>query len=79
MTNMKSYREIISVDPNVRSGKPCVRNLRITVADVLGYLASGMTRQEILSDFPKLNDDDITACLAYAADSEKHVIFTNVG
>ena len=72
---MKSYQEIISVNPNVRSGKPCVRNLRITVADVLGYLAAGMTRQEIIADFPKLLNEDITACLAYAADSEKHVKF----
>ncbi|MCW5908164.1 MAG: DUF433 domain-containing protein [Chitinophagales bacterium] len=75
---MKPYQEIISINPNVRSGKPCVRNLRITVADVLGYLAAGMTRQEIIVDFPKLTDEDITACLAYAADSEKHVKFAVV-
>ncbi len=75
---MKPYQEIISVNPNVRSGKPCVRNLRITVADVLGYLAAGMTRQEIIADFPTLTNEDITACLAYAADSEKHVKFASV-
>jgi uncharacterized protein (DUF433 family) len=75
---MKSYREIISVNPAIRSGKPCVRNLRITVADVLGYLAAGMTRKQILADFPKLTNEDITACLEYAADSEKHVKFANV-
>lgn len=75
---MKAYQEIISVNPNVRSGKPCVRNLRITVADVLGYLDAGMTKQEIIADFPKLTDEDITACLAYAADSKKHVKFATV-
>jgi len=74
---MKSYQKIISMNPNVRSGKPCVRNLRITVADVLGYLAAGMTKQEIITDFPKLTEEDITACLAYAADSEKHVQFAS--
>ena len=75
---MKNYQEIITVNPNVRSGKPCVRNLRITVADVLGYLAAGMSRQEIVADFPKLTDEDITACLAYAAESEKHVKFATL-
>lgn len=70
---MKHYSEIIRIDPHVRSGKACVRNLRITVADVLGYLASGMTVDEVLSDFPNLTREDISACLAYAADSEKHV------
>lgn len=75
---MKAYSEIITVNPNVRSGKPCVRNLRITVADVLGYLAAGMTHQEIIADFPKLTEEDILACLAYAADSEKHVKFTHI-
>ena len=74
---MKSYQEIISINPNVRSGKPCVRNQRITVADVLGYLASGMTWEEIIIDFPQLTKEDIQACLAYAADSEKHVKFTS--
>jgi uncharacterized protein (DUF433 family) len=73
---MKSYQKIITVNPKIRTGKPCVRNLRITVADVLGYLASGMTPQQIIGDFPKLSEKDIQACLAYAADSEKHVKFT---
>ena len=73
---MKSYQKIIQVNPNVRSGKPCIRNLRITVADVLGYLAAGMTPREIIADFPKLTEKDIKACLSYAADSEKHVKFT---
>lgn len=64
------YRQIITIDPGKRSGKPCVRGLRITVGDVLGYLASGMTHDEILRDFPYLQQDDIYACLAFAADRE---------
>lgn len=75
---MKSYTEIISINPNIRSGKPCIRNLRITVSDVLGYLAAGMTTQEIINDFPELSKEDIQACLAYAAESEKHVKFISV-
>ena len=70
---MKHYPEIIRIDPTIRSGKACVRNLRITVSDVLGYLASGMNTEEVLEDFPNLTKEDISACLAYAADSEKHV------
>jgi len=70
---MVNYADIIRIDPNKRSGKPCVRDLRITVADVLGYLAAGMTTAEVLGDFPQLTEQDILACLAYAADSEKHV------
>jgi uncharacterized protein (DUF433 family) len=54
-----------------RRGKPCIRGLRITVGDVLGYLASGMTQQEVLRDFPYLNEEDIRACLAFAADRER--------
>jgi uncharacterized protein (DUF433 family) len=76
---MKQYNEIISINPSVRSGKACVRNLRITVSDVLGYLASGMTSQEIIIDFPELSIEDIQACLAYAAESEKHVKFVSIG
>ena len=76
---MESYSEIITINSNIRSGKPCVRNLRITVSDVLGYLASGMTIADILNDFPQLNDADIRACLSYAADSEKHVKFATAG
>lgn len=72
---MKHYSEIITINPKVRSGKPCVRNMRITVADVLGYLAAGMSHEEIINDFPSLTEEDIRACLAYAADSEKHVKF----
>lgn len=66
-----SYQEIITVEPGKRGGQPCVRGLRITVYDVLSYLASGMTEEEILSDFPDLTHDDILACLSYAADRER--------
>lgn len=65
------YRKIITLEPGKRSGKPCIRGLRITVYDVLDYLASGMTEQEILRDFPELTADDIKACLAFAADRER--------
>lgn len=64
------YKLIIRRDPNKRFGKPCVRDTRITVFDVLGWLAAGMTYTEILEDFPEINMDDIKACLAYAADRE---------
>jgi uncharacterized protein (DUF433 family) len=67
---MVDYRKIIQRNPNKRFGKPCVRETRITVYDVLGWLASGMEIEEILHDFPELTDDDIRACLAYAADRE---------
>lgn len=62
------YRQIITVEPGKRSGKPCVRGLRITVVDVLECLAGGMTPEEIVSDFPELTLKDIRACLAFAAD-----------
>ena len=67
---MIEYKSIIKRNPNKRFGKPCVRNTRITVFDVLGWLASGMTYDEIIYDFPELTIDDIKACLAYAADRE---------
>jgi len=71
----EQYSEIITIDPNVRFGKPSVRGLRITVYDVLGWLASGMTKEEVTGDFPELTIKDINACLAYAADREhKHLI-----
>ena len=57
-----------------RSGKPCIRNLRITVYDIFGWFASGMTKEEILEDFPLLTEEDILACFAYAADKEKKVL-----
>ena len=65
------YRERITIEPGKRSGKPCIRGLRITVFDVLDYLASGMTEAQILQDFPELTGDDIRACLAFAADRER--------
>jgi uncharacterized protein (DUF433 family) len=67
---MVNYNEIIQLNPEVRFGKPCVRNTRISVYDVLSWLASGMTYTEILEDYPELTDKDIQACLAYAADRE---------
>jgi uncharacterized protein (DUF433 family) len=67
---MIEYKSIIKRNPNKRFGKPCVRDTRITVFDVLGWLASGMTYDEIIHDFPELTIDDIKACLAYAADRE---------
>ena len=66
-----SYRERITTEPGKRGGKPCIRGLRITVHDVLEYLAAGMTEQEILSDFPELEQEDIKACLVFAADRER--------
>ena len=67
------YSKIITIEPGKRGGKPCVRGLRITVYDVLEYLASGMTHAQILSDFPYLTDEDILACLAFAADRERRL------
>jgi uncharacterized protein (DUF433 family) len=68
-----NYQDIITIEPGKRSGKPCIRGMRITVYDVLSYLASGMTK-EILADFPYLTRDDILACLAYAADREQKTL-----
>ena len=68
-----NYRKNISINPEVRFGKPCVRNTRISVFDILSYLASGMTEKEILEDFPELTAEDIKACLAYAADREHKI------
>lgn len=66
------YHQIITIEPGKRSGKSCIRGLRITVYDVLSWLAEGMTREEIVDDFPELNNDDITACLLFAADRKLH-------
>jgi len=68
------YHDIITIEPGKRSGKPCIRGLRITVYDVLDWLAEGMSRDEIIDDFPELNADDITACLLFAADRERRSI-----
>ena len=67
-----NYKHIITLEPGKRSGQPCIRGLRITVADVLGYLAVGMTHDQILQDFPYLIEQDIVACLSYAADRERN-------
>jgi uncharacterized protein (DUF433 family) len=69
-----SYKDLITIEPGKRSGKPCIRGMRITVYDVLEYLAAGMTHQEVLEDFPYLTEDDIRACLSYAADREKALL-----
>ena len=69
-----NYRDFITIEPNKRGGKPCVRGLRITVYEVLEYLASEMTEAEILEDFPDLTHQDLKACLAYAADRERRLM-----
>jgi uncharacterized protein (DUF433 family) len=69
-----SFRDIITIDPGKRGGRPCVRRLRITVYDVLGWLASGMTEDQILADHPDLTRDDIRASLEYAAEREHRAI-----
>jgi uncharacterized protein (DUF433 family) len=68
---MTNYRDIITIEPDKRSGKPCIRGMRITVYDILEYLAGGMTEDEILEDFSELTREDIKACLAFAADRER--------
>ena len=68
------YSKIIVLEPGKRGGKPCIRGLRVTVSDVLDYLASGMTEEQILSDFPELTSEDIRACLAFAADRERRLM-----
>ena len=68
------YHGIITMEPGKRGGRPCVRGMRIAVADVLGWLAAGMSHDEILSDYPELTEDDIRATLAYAADRERRVM-----
>jgi len=69
-----NYQHLITIEPGKRGGKPCIRGLRITVYDVLEYLASGMTEDQILKDFPDLTREDIKACLAFAADRERRLI-----
>lgn len=70
---MTEYKQIIRISPDKRFGKPCVRETRITVFDVLGWLASGMTHQDIINDFPEISEQDITACLSYAAERERKI------
>jgi uncharacterized protein (DUF433 family) len=73
------YRARIEIDPEIRFGKPCVRGTRITVGDVLSYLASGMSEQQIQADFPQLTSDDIRACLAFAAERERRMVSIPAG
>ena len=68
------YQDIITIEPGKRGGRPCVRHMRIAVADVLGWLADGQTHKQIRDDFPELTESDIRACLAYAADRERRLI-----
>jgi uncharacterized protein (DUF433 family) len=65
------YQKVITIEPGKRSGKPCIRGTRMTVTDVLEYLAGGMTQEELLKEFPDLTGEDIRACLAFAADRER--------
>ena len=71
---METYRDRITIEPGKRGGKPCIRRMRNTVYDVLGWLASGMSNEEILSDYPELCREDIQAALAFAADREHHLV-----
>ena len=68
-----NYSEIITINPNVRFGKPCIRGMRISVYDILSWYASGMTESEILEDYPELTKNDLIAVLSYAADREHRV------
>ena len=67
---MKSYQDLIRINPQKRFGRPCVRDTRITVYDILSWLSKGMSKNEIIEDFPELTEEDINACLAYAAERE---------
>jgi len=69
-----SYRDIITIEPGKRGGRPCIRGMRIAVADVLGWLAVGLSHETIINDFPELTEEDIRACLAFAADRERRVL-----
>ena len=68
-----NYQDVISITPGKRGGRPCVRNTRIAVSDVLGWLAAGMSHDEIRADYPELTESDIRACLEYAAERERRV------
>jgi len=72
---MTDFRTIVTLEPGKRGGKPTIRGLRITVQDVLGWLAAGMSAEEIVADYPELSRDDVMACLAYAAEREKHTVW----
>ena len=69
-----NYREIITIEPGKRGGRPCIRGMRISVYDILGWLAAGMSNDQIVSEFPELTLEDIRAALAYAADRDHHLV-----
>jgi len=69
-----NYQSIITIEPGKRGGRACIRGMRIAAGDVLGWLAAGMSHEQILSDYPELKEEDIRACLAYAADRERRVL-----
>jgi uncharacterized protein (DUF433 family) len=69
-----SYQNIITIEPGKRGGKPCIRRMRISVYDVLGWLAAGMSQAEIIDDFPELTAEDIRACLEFVADRERRLV-----
>jgi uncharacterized protein (DUF433 family) len=73
-----NYQDIITIEPGKRGGRPTIRGMRIAVADVLGWLAAGMSHEEILSDYPELSEEDIRACLAYAADRERKLVTATI-
>lgn len=75
MENKIDYRKIITIEPGKRGGKPCIRNMRITVFDILSWLANGMSHEEIIADFPELTNEDIAAALLFAADRENNVMY----
>jgi len=77
IVTVMDYHDIITVEPDKRGGQPCIRGLRITVYDVLSFLASGMTEEEIMSDYPDLTHDDILASLSYAADRERRTALSH--
>jgi uncharacterized protein (DUF433 family) len=69
-----NYQQIVTIESGKRGGRPCVRGLRIAVADILGWLAAGMSHQQIIAEYPELTEEDIRACLAYAADRERRIV-----
>ncbi len=69
-----TYQDIITIEPGKRGGRPTIRGMRIAVSDVLGWLAAGLSHEQIVADHPELNEDDIRACLAYAADRERRLV-----
>ena len=73
-----NYREFITIEPGKRGGRPCIRGMRISVYDILGWLSAGMTNEEIINDFPELTIDDIRAALAFAADRDHHLVASAV-